>query len=88
MPDVEVPAVVPTVPFNPNKEVFTEEEAASFLGVTRRSLRDWRWNNPDGPPFARYQRLIVYRRVALLRWLEEHESKPRRRSRSRKAVAR
>ena len=86
MPDVEVPAKVP-VTLNQNKEIFSEDEAAQFLGVTVRVLRDWRWNNPDGPPFSRYQRMIVYRRTSLLRWLEAHESKPRR-SRSRKAAVR
>jgi hypothetical protein len=82
MPDVvEVPAQVPA--FNPNKEVFDEQEAAQFLGVTLRCLRDWRWRHPDGPPFARFERLIVYRRASLLRWVEAHETKPRK---SRKAA--
>lgn len=80
MPDAAVP-----LKLDPNKEVFSEEEAALFLGVTLRSLRDWRWNNKDGPPFARYQRLIVYRRASLLRWVEQNESTPGRKKKARKS---
>lgn len=47
-------------------------EAAALLGIGERKL--WALTNMGSVPFVRIGRAVVYRRRALLAWLERHES--------------
>jgi predicted DNA-binding transcriptional regulator AlpA len=48
-----------------------EEEAAEFLGYSKRALQNWR-HRGDGPPYIRIsERAVRYRRRDLIRWCEE-----------------
>lgn len=54
-----------------SREVFSLPEAAEFLGVDDRTLRDWVKHRDV--PCAKIGGLLRFRRVALLRWLREME---------------
>ena len=48
-----------------------EDDAAEYLGVTKRTLQQWRFNG-KGPLFVRIsRRCIRYRRGDLVTWLEK-----------------
>jgi endogenous inhibitor of DNA gyrase (YacG/DUF329 family) len=56
-------------PLDPSP-LLTPEEAARFLGVSGRTLANWR-TREIGPPFVRIsQRCIMYRSVDLQRWAQ------------------
>jgi excisionase family DNA binding protein len=56
-------------------ELLTTDEAAQLLGLSRRTLEDWRLKR-SGPPYHRISRSIVrYRRSDLLDWLERNRVK-------------
>ena len=51
--------------------LLTEEEAAEFLGYSKRALQNWR-HRGDGPPFIRIsERAVRYRRRDLIAWCED-----------------
>ena len=48
-----------------------EEEAAEFLGYSKRALQNWR-HRGGGPPYVRIsERAVRYRRRDLIRWCED-----------------
>lgn len=50
--------------------LLSEEEAAEFLGYSKRALQNWR-HRGDGPPFIRIsERAVRYRRRDLIEWCE------------------
>ena len=52
------------------EQLIKEDDAASFVGVTRRALQQWRFNG-SGPPYVRIsKRCIRYRRKDLIHWSE------------------
>jgi len=52
-------------------QLIAEEEAAGFIGVTRRALQSWRING-KGPRFVKISaRCVRYRRRDLIEWSEE-----------------
>jgi predicted DNA-binding transcriptional regulator AlpA len=51
--------------------LLTEEEAAEFLGYSKRALQNWR-HRGDGPPYIRIsERAVRYRRRDLIEWCED-----------------
>jgi DNA-binding transcriptional regulator YiaG len=57
---------------NAPRDVLSEEECAQLLGVSIRTLRRWA-NLRKGPPRAVFQRMVIYRRDALLNWIAKLE---------------
>ncbi|HEQ59998.1 MAG TPA: DNA-binding protein [Firmicutes bacterium] len=55
-----------------HREVFTTEEAADYLKVSRQLLELLRVKG-GGPRYAKLGRSVRYRRVALDEWLEANE---------------
>jgi hypothetical protein len=53
-------------------EYFTQEEAATELKVTERTLDRWQ-RLREGPPITRLGRRILYRRSSLQAWLRKRE---------------
>ena len=53
-------------------EYFTQEEAASELKVTERTLDRWQ-RLREGPPITKLGRRILYRRSSLQAWLRRRE---------------
>jgi hypothetical protein len=53
-------------------EYFTQEEAATELNVTARTLDRWQ-RLREGPPITKLGRRILYRRSSLLAWLRARE---------------
>jgi hypothetical protein len=53
-------------------EYFTQEEAATELKVTERTLDRWQ-RLREGPPITRLGRRILYRRSSLQAWLRRLE---------------
>ena len=48
-----------------------EDEAAEFLGYSKRALQNWR-HRGDGPPYIRIsERAVRYRRRDLIAWCED-----------------
>jgi len=52
--------------------LLTEFEAAAYLGVSPKSLRNWRWRG-DGPTFVKLggRKLVRYRRSDLSAFVED-----------------
>jgi len=57
-------------------ERMTTTEAASYLGVSYRTLVMWRYKKIFGLPFVRVGRRIYYRRRDLDEWLEQRREAP------------
>jgi Helix-turn-helix domain len=55
-------------------EYLTAREAAKFLMMTEKTLRNWR-SLGIGPPYAKYVGKILYRLSDLKAYLEEHTYK-------------
>jgi hypothetical protein len=55
-------------------EYFTQEEAATELNVTARTLDRWQ-RLREGPPITKLGRRILSRRSSLLAWLRAREEK-------------
>jgi hypothetical protein len=53
-------------------DYFTQEEAATELKVTERTLDRWQ-RLREGPPITRLGRRILYRRSSLQAWLSARE---------------
>ncbi len=53
----------------------SERDAASFLGITQRTLQDWRLNR-RGPAFIRLGRRIAYDRGDLEQFLAANRVEP------------
>ncbi len=53
----------------------SERDAASFLGITQRTLQDWRARR-RGPAFIRLGRRIAYDRADLERFLAANRVEP------------
>ena len=51
--------------------LMTEEQAATFLTLSPRTLQAWRITDA-GPPFVRAGRAIRYRRRDVVAWVEAH----------------
>ncbi len=51
------------------KNLFSNDEAADFLGVSPTTLPRWRWSNV-GPNFIRLGRTIKYRREDLQAFID------------------
>lgn len=48
------------------RELLTDHEAASYLGRSVQTLRNWRWLNKYGPPYLRFPNSrILYELTAL-----------------------
>jgi hypothetical protein len=60
--------------FEPLLSEFTQEEAATELNVTARTLDRWQ-RLREGPPITKLGRRILYRRSSLLAWLRAREEK-------------
>ena len=60
-----------------HKRLFTEQEAATYLGMSRSYLRQDRMNGiyknrTPGPDFCRFGSMIRYTQEALDRWIENN----------------
>lgn len=55
------------------QEILSVNEAAAFLGVSRRTLYSL-WKQNDGPKFALVGRRRLVRRAACIQWLEALEA--------------
>ena len=55
----------------------SERDAASFLGITQRTLQDWRLNR-RGPAYIKLGRRIAYDRADLERFLADNRVEPER----------
>lgn len=58
-------------------QVLCEKDTAKYIGMSRSYLRQDRVDGPHGnrtpgPPFIRIGRRILYRRLDLDKWLEDH----------------
>ena len=53
-------------------EWLSEAEAARLLRISPRTLRWWR-SKGMAPPWARVGKQVLYRRSAVLKWLEDKE---------------
>lgn len=54
----------------PGDWLLTEEQAARILGVSKKTLRNWRWQGGCGPAFTRIgRRMIRYRYSDLLAFI-------------------
>jgi hypothetical protein len=52
---------------------FTTEELAAVLKIAPRTLEGWRAQTPpQGPPFARVGKKIIYPRDSLIDWLADN----------------
>ena len=77
-PAVELPVVLSAEQVNQllaamvSQDVFDTEGAAKYLGVSKQLLELLRVQG-GGPRYAKLQRLVRYRRVALDAWLIERE---------------
>lgn len=49
--------------------LLTQDELAEMLGVKKGTLRDWRRKH-IGPDYVRVEKLVMYRKVDVERWLE------------------
>ncbi len=59
-----------TAPATDTDVLFTEDRAATFLSVTRRTLQAWRMRG-GGPRYVRISsRCVRYKRSELLSWIE------------------
>jgi hypothetical protein len=59
-----------------DQEVFSTIEAAVFLRTKPQTMDKWRLTKGGGPPFSRIgngRGKILYRKSALIKWLEENE---------------
>lgn len=52
--------------------LLTEAEVAAIAEVETKTVTNWRTNR-YGPPFTKMGKAVIYRREAVLRWLEQHE---------------
>jgi Helix-turn-helix domain len=52
-------------------EIMTEVQAAEFLHQKPRTLRDWRIRR-GLPHYKPTQKVVLYRKADLLKWLEMH----------------
>jgi hypothetical protein len=52
-----------------------EEEQAAKLGVTRRTLRQWR-SDGIGPPFAMMAARVYYHDPSTVKWLRDQQQDP------------
>ncbi|MEO1242503.1 MAG: helix-turn-helix domain-containing protein [Pseudomonadota bacterium] len=53
-------------------DLLTEREAAQYLGVSPRTLSNWRVRSNDGPRYHKLSsRAVRYRRADLEDWLED-----------------
>ena len=53
--------------FSENEKFLNEVEAATFLGVSVRSLQSWRLTG-KGPRFCKFEKAVRYSQVDLARW--------------------
>lgn len=49
-------------------EVFTQDEVASMLDVTKNTLREWR-RAGKGPDYVRTEKSVFYRKRDILDWI-------------------
>ncbi len=52
------------------RTVLRVREAADYLGLSSRTLEDWRWRR-KGPKYVKLGRAIAYRLVDLEAWLDK-----------------
>ena len=52
--------------------LLSEGDCAALLHTSRRSLQRWRQQG-TGPPWIRVGKRVLYRREAVLKWLEDKE---------------
>lgn len=53
----------------PQSELFSNAEAAAYIGVTERTLEVWRCVKRHVIPYIKVGRLVKYRKADLDRWL-------------------
>lgn len=58
--------------FDDMPEIFTTDELAEWLGVSRRALEDWR-KRGNGPPFVQTGRTVRYMRPSVEEWISNNE---------------
>jgi hypothetical protein len=76
---METRTTTPTMDHDP---VFSREQAARFLGVSPQTLAGWAVEPGKGPTFSRTgptRGRVMYRRSALVAFLERTEVRPERR---------
>jgi hypothetical protein len=56
-------------------DYLSEEKFAAELGVSVRTLRNWRQQR-SGPPFVTIGKKIVYGKGSLLAWVQTQERQP------------
>jgi len=52
-------------------ELMTEQEAATYLGVSLSGMRKWRARG-YGPKYCRFGKIIRYKRSSLDQWVDSH----------------
>jgi len=73
---------IPPLPADLTGEFLTQKQLAKFLKRTTRQLQTWD-KLGVGPPKISFQKLVLYRKSALLDWLVSHEKHPVRAKRGR-----
>ena len=63
----------PLTDANSREDLLTRAEAAALVGVADRTLDRWH-ERREGPPRIKIGRQVRYRRLAILRWLADHET--------------
>jgi hypothetical protein len=63
------------IPADLAEEFLTQKQTAKFLKRTPRQLQTWD-KLGIGPPKIAFQKLVLYRKSALLDWLVSHEKQP------------
>jgi len=62
-----------------NDQIADEKQAAEWMGVTLRTLRESRYDG-TGPAYVLIGRKVLYRRSTIMKWMAEQETQPRERA--------
>ena len=54
--------------------LYTTHEVAAFLGISPKTLENWRWKGSTGPRFTKLSRLVRYPGHEVIAWLNSHLS--------------
>ena len=54
-----------------NHEMFSEDQAALFLGVSVRTIQGWRVSG-SGCPYYKLGRAVRYSKAKLIEWMEQN----------------
>ena len=58
---------------NTKERLLSQDEAAEFLGTTKKTLNTWRCNGKYNIPYIKFGNNIKFRKSDLEAWLELHK---------------